>query len=137
MIRRPSNAISYQAAEILYVSGPQTSAQLLAAIYINPGSGSKVEKLVRAAASGWLVDIGGVFHLGDAARAHFDAIEMPTPAYVGQVAAPREPITPLDAVKPLSRKHIPDARGNRNDVPGYSVRDKATVRIAPMGSRQS
>lgn len=137
MTRPKSDSAAYQAAAIIHKSSPQTAAQLIGQIDFGSRPSNRVGKIESAAASGWLVDIGGVFHLGDAARAHFDAIEMPTPAYVGQVAAPREPITPLHEVKPLSRKHIPDARGNRNDVPGYSVRDKATVRIAPMGSRQS
>jgi hypothetical protein len=135
MTRPKSDSAAYQAAAIIHKSGPQTAAQLIGQIDFGSRPSNRVGKIESAAASGWLVDIGGVFHLGDAARAHFDAIEKPTPAYVGQVAAPREPITPLYAVKPL--KYLTNSRGNRDDVPGYSVRDKAAVRIAPMGSRQS
>jgi hypothetical protein len=129
---RPDSA-AYQAAAIIHASGPQSAPRLIAQINFGPQPSHKLRKIESAAASGWLVEVGGTFFLGDEARAFFDGIEKPIKKFVGQVAAPRLPITPLYAVKPLSKRFMPSSKGFRDDVPDYSVRDKMSFRTVAGG----
>jgi hypothetical protein len=114
MTRPKSDSAAYQAAAIIHKSGPQTAAQLIGQIDFGSRPSNRLGKIESAAASGWLVEVRDVFSLGDAARVFFDSIKAEMPKYVGQVAAPREPLTPL---------HLRPALKYKTDSSGSNVRD--------------
>jgi hypothetical protein len=118
----------YRAAEYLHHNKITTISQADLFLVVNFGTNHsiRVESMDRAIASGWLIDAGGgKIDIGPAARAHFDSLEAPAKKYVGQVATPRVPLRPFQACPPISQKNIPNIHGPRDDVPVFSVRERA------------
>ena len=114
----PANASIYRAALVIFEAGPQTTGALFASIDFGKAC-FRHEKIENAIRNGWLTDAGGKIGISDRARAYFGGKpEAPAVKYIGQVATTREPYVPA----PLSKRNIPSALGNRDDVPAYSVR---------------
>ena len=117
----PANAAIYRAALVIFEAGPQTHAALFASIdfgvaYLRTG---KLEGAIR---NGWLIDIDGKIGISDRARTYFSGKpETSAPKYIGQMATIREPYAYEAA--PLSKRFIPNSKGNRADVPEFSIRD--------------
>lgn len=128
MVNRGSAA--YLAAGYIFKNGPQLPDALFAAIDFGSNMSTRQEKLDRAVHSGWLTQGSTwVVDIGDRARAHFEAeagIEE-TAKPLGQIAAFREPVNVFTR-PPLSKKHIPNRRGSRQDVPEWSVRADASFK---------
>lgn len=116
----PANSAVYRAAAIIFADGPQPMADLFRAIDFGKLC-FRFEKMENAIRNGWLADVDGKIGISEFARVHFGGKpEAPTVKYSGQVATTREPYA-FDA-PPLSKRHIPNPQGFRDDVPKYSVR---------------
>jgi hypothetical protein len=108
----------YKAAELIYNDGPKTRAELFRAVDFADRK-RRFEKLARAIHSDWLVELpGALIGITDFAREHFDDDEQSTPAYVGQVAGPRD----MNLMQRPAYKSQLNPRGFRDDVPPSSVR---------------
>lgn len=115
---------SYVAARWIYDNGPRTDVELFAAGHFG-GRKSYDITLQRAITTGWLVVTErGQIACGEAALDHFDGVEKPV--WVGEKAA--SPSINLMTRPPLSRRHIPNPRGPRADVPDWSVRGPVSFR---------
>jgi len=118
----PRNGASYAAGHHLHKNGPLTEGELFAAIPFGSRSTPAEDVLQRALTSGWLsLRQDGKIDISSFARAHYDQLAGEAERPVGQIAAVR---TPADvfARPPLSKKHIPNPRGTRLDIPDWSVR---------------
>lgn len=130
-----ANIAAYKAGAMIYKEGPKTEVELFQAIDFGT-PGNRASKIANAIAGGWLIDIGGKIGIGEFARKHFAGEdEEPAPAYVGQVATVREPLTPLYSSPPLSAKYRVSSKGFRDDVPEYSVREQ--MRFSTLGGRSA
>ena len=117
----PANAAIHRAAFVIFEAGPQTPAALFASIDFGKAY-SRLGKIDSAIRNGWLIDIDGKVGISDRARTYFSGKpEASAPKYVGQMATIREPYAYEAA--PLSKRHIPNSKGNRADVPEFSIRD--------------
>jgi hypothetical protein len=111
------------AGEYVYKNGPTAEDALLSAVESPMPSYRKAESLQRAIQSGWLsVAQNGHIECTPLARAHYDEMGGKVPVkYIGQMAAPRLAVNAFER-PPLSKKHLPNSRGTRQDVPDWSVR---------------
>lgn len=120
------SAASYNAAAYIFEHGPQTPEQLYAVADFGHKMTHKQDKLDRALANGWLVQgSDGKIDIGTIARAHFaseseEGVEQDGKP-IGQIATPRQQSS-VFARPPLNKRHIPNPRGTRQDIPGWSVR---------------
>jgi hypothetical protein len=134
-IPKPDTA-SYRAAAHLYTVGPLTPAELFEAIACGDKPSSRLLMLESATRTNWLIEVAGKIAISETARAHFaslDAEEKPTPKWQGVAATPRpQPVSVYDRPA-LSRKYMPSTKGNRDDVPAFSVREKVSFRSVPTG----
>lgn len=109
------NSTAYQAAIHLCCEGPQTEPALFAAVHFGNRPDVCRERLALAIEDGWLVRVGALIDLSDAARAHLNG-GPEAEKYVGKVAGPRH-------VDLLHRKpYVPERRSVLRDVPDFSVR---------------
>ena len=124
---------AYAAGEYLYKHGPQSTPTLFAAVDFSGKSTRPEEALQRAVSYGWLLDRDGKIDISPSARAHFDALAgIVVVPYVGQIAAARE-VANVFTRPPLSKKHIPNPRGLRQDIPPWSVRSDASFKTVAGG----
>lgn len=122
--RAPFGSVAYLAGEYLHRNGPATEAELYVAVDFGCKAGKRAEKLQNAVTTGWLVQgPDNKFDIGRDARVFFnyktEDAEEPKP--VGQAAAPRDRSNVFTRPA-LDKKHIPNSRGLRQDVPSWSVR---------------
>ena len=124
----------YNAAAHIYQHGPQTRDQLFAVIDFGGKLTHMQDKLDRALASGWLVQVAdGQIDCGAVAREYFahkagEQDDKP----LGQIAAPRQQPNVFTR-PPLSKRHIPNPRGLRQDIPEWSVRAGASFKSLAGG----
>lgn len=123
----PTQSAAYRAAAHLHKSGQLPVAELFAQVNFPVQASQRTQVIDRALESGWLVETHRGIDIGDTARDHFDSLEQPKKKFVGQVATPREPLTPLYEGQ-LSAKYRVSSAGNRDDVPAYSVRSAPSFR---------
>jgi len=110
----------YKAAAHLEHSGPISSESLFAVVDFGPVAGRQV-KLNRAYELGWLQQTpAGTIDLTEGARQHF-ASKRPKEKYVGQIV-PAQYRGNVFASPGLSKKNIPSRRGQRDDIPAWSVK---------------
>lgn len=119
-IPSPTSA-AYLAAALIHRAGPIPRADLLGRITFSDHPHNAGQSLSATIRAGWLAETPEGVTLSDISRKHFGTQRVKS-AYVGLKAAPREPLTPLYARPPLSRKFIPSSKGTRDDVPEFSVR---------------
>lgn len=132
-----SNTTAYRAAAHLHKTGPLSRADLFAQVHLGPRPSVRDDAIDRAVANGWLTESPTQVACGIVLAAYFGGIEPPTvKAPTGQVAMPRQHLTPLYAQPSLSKRHIPNSRGNRDDVPEFSVRSAPSFRSVPTGGHQ-
>lgn len=130
-IRIPApHTASYRASAHLHKSGPLTPEQLLAAVHFAAKPSSRLISLDSVLRTGWLVEIAGKIDISEDARSFFEGVEPVKLA--GQIAAVRDHGSVYDRPA-LSRKHIPSSRGNRDDVPEFSVRAPVSFRTLAGG----
>lgn len=127
-----SQSAAYRAAALINKTGPIPRAELFAKVHFSHKPGNQKQMLDRAIASGWLEEIPAGVALTMFARSHFGDVEEPAAKYVGQVAEKRT-VIPVYERPALSRKHIPSSRGNRDDVPEFSVRAPVSFRTLAGG----
>jgi len=112
-----TSSAAYKAAALIDACGPQSVVGLFAAVDFGVEN-ARQEKLDRAMDIGWLTTTpAGSIDLTEATRKHF---ERPS-AYVGQIT-PAQYRGNVFASSGLSKKYIPSRRGQRNDIPAWSVR---------------
>lgn len=123
-VRTPNQGtVALLAGEYLYKNGPAQEHDLLLAGNTQRASEQRAA-IQHAASNGWLIVVdGGRFDCSAAARAYFDRLAGKAPAQkpMGKIAESRQMISAYDR-PPLSKKHIPNPRGTRQDVPAWSVR---------------
>lgn len=114
---------AYDAAILIHHGGPLHRSALFALVDFG-ATHNRNNTLDAAIDAGWLTEtLNGValtiraeHFLGDA------GIAKKAEPYVGQVAGPRTPLVSVWDVKPISKQHIPNRHGTRDDVPAFSVR---------------
>jgi hypothetical protein len=110
----------YLAAAHLERSGPLSSESLFVAIDFGP-TRTRQAKLEHAYQIDWLqVTPAGTIDLTESARQHF-AGKRPKEGYVGQIV-PAQYRPNVFASQGLSKKFIPSRRGQRDDIPAWSVK---------------
>ena len=115
----------YKAAELIMASGPLTLEALFVAVDFGVKS-SRAEKLRLAFEANWLVqDKDGQIDVTDFARKHI-AAQAPKKQYFGQIT-PSQYRPNVFESQGLSKKHIPNRRGQRNDIPAWSVRESVSL----------
>lgn len=118
-----SRSAVYKAAELIIATGPRTLESLFVAVDFGVKA-SRAEKLRLAFEANWLrQDDDGQIDVTDFARNHI-ASQAPKKQYIGQIA-PSTYRPSVFASQGLSKKNIPNRRGQRNDIPAWSVRDAA------------
>jgi hypothetical protein len=126
----------YRAANYLYHNhtAPISRLDLFLAVDFGAKLTTRADTINRAFNAGWLVDTGnGKVDISPAARATFEAPEKPAAKYQGIAATTREPLIPLYERQPLSAKYKTNSRGNRDDVPAFSVRAEVSFRTLAGG----
>jgi len=127
-----SRGAAYKACELIITEGPKTVEQLFVAIDFG-ARGTQKAKIHNAIEAGWMYETpAGTIDVTESVRAHF-AHQAPKEKYVGQVAPPAYRGNAFGPA--LNKKHIPNRRGLRADVPAWSVRD--TVTIVTIGRAES
>ena len=122
-----ADTAAYRAAAFIYKSGPLPRAELFAKVHFSELACNSSNMLRVAIGNGWLAEQSGVIALTDVSRVHFGGIAADAePKYIGEVATSRA--TNVFEGKPLSKKHIPSARGTRDGVPAFSLRDKPSFK---------
>jgi hypothetical protein len=114
----------YKAAELINRSGPYLLAELFAAVDFGPKN-TRQRKLDHAFDIGWLCKTAhGAVDVTGKTKQHF-AAQAPKQQYIGQItpAAHRPNVFSSSG---LSKRHIPNSRGTRQDIPPWSVRAAAT-----------
>lgn len=117
----PMHGAGYLAGAHIHANGPQTMAQLFAAVSFGVTPADRRNYLAKFVGSGWLTQSGDVIDISGAARTYFDALDKPAAEpYKGEVAGVRT----SDAMhsKPLRKAFIPSSKGFRDDIPEYSQR---------------
>jgi hypothetical protein len=122
---------AHRAAKHLHKTGTLSRADLFAQVHFGNTRSNREQMLDSAIANGWLIESQAGVAISPTLRAHFDSLEAPAPNFQGQVATSRAS-SAYDR-PPLSRKYIPNARGTRDDVLAFSVRDGA--RFATLGGK--
>lgn len=114
---------AFVAGEHLYKHGPMTERELFTAIDFGSKATVKADALQRSLRSGWLTEQqDGKIAISLYARVFYDRMAGIEPVkHVGQVAAPRQH-TDVFTRPALSKKHIPNVRGTRVDIPAWSMR---------------
>jgi hypothetical protein len=126
-----TRAAVYKAAELIVANGPQSREALSVAIDFGV-KGTHVEKLRQAIEGDWLVErASGLIDVTESTRAHF-ASQAPKEKYIGQIT-PAQYRPSVFASPGLSKKNIPSRRGQRDDIPAWSVRDKASLKSLSGG----
>ncbi|MFK3741411.1 hypothetical protein [Massilia sp. TN1-12] len=111
----------YKTAELIIATGPRTLESLFVAVDFGVKS-SRAEKLRLAFEANWLVqDKDGQIDVTDFARNHI-AAQTPKMQYIGEIT-PAQYRPNIYASQGLSKKNIPNRRGQRNDIPAWSVRE--------------
>jgi hypothetical protein len=124
---------AHRAAKHLHKTGTLSRADLFAQVHFGNTRSNREQMLDSAIANGWLIESQAGVAISPTLRAHFDSLEAPEPVYTGQIAGPR---TNSAYDRPaLSRKFIPNARGFRDDVPEFSVRQAQSFRSVPTGGK--
>ena len=119
----------------LHKSGPMAEADLFLAVDFGCAPSKRHERLNRAIGTGWIAQTeDGKLDCGQAARSHYDDLDsMPEEVKpIGQIAAFRQPVNVFDRPV-LSKKHIPNRQGMRQDVPDWSVREKPSFKSIAGG----
>ena len=133
--RAKRGTASYAAGEYLHKHGALTPHALFAVVDMGHKAGHQEDTLQRGIRSGWLVQQDdGKISISNFARVHYDQLEGEKVRPAGNVAALREP-TSVFTRPALSKKHIPNPRGLRQDIPAWSVREKASFKS--LGGGQS
>ena len=112
-----------QAGEYLYKNGPTVERELFEILSMVLRLRDPEESLQAAIRNRWLsVGGDGLIDCSAAARAHYDALAGKVESKpLGQIAAPRQAENAF-ACPTLSKKHMPNSRGTRQDIPAWSVR---------------
>lgn len=129
----PSNTASYRAAAHIHKVGPLTQEALFAAVSCGTKLAHRRHMIESALLIGWLVESRELIGLGDLAKSHFDDIELPK-APEGRKAE-RRTVIPVYERPALSKKYLTNSRGNRADVPEFSVRTAPSFRSVPTGGQ--
>lgn len=134
-----TNSPAYRAAAHLFHTGPLQAEVMFDQMGYDKKACRRRQALSRVLMTGWLVEGPRGVDLSDEARAHFAALPHAAPVvkekYVGQVAAPRLPLRPLYEGQ-LSAKFRVSSKGNRDDVPAFSVREEGfRSHSVPLGGR--
>jgi hypothetical protein len=108
----------YHAAVHIIANGPRTATRLFTEVDFG-ASWTRMSKLRAAIENGWLVETDAGIDVTDATRAHF-AAPAPKEPYIGQITPARYHADWRTGS--LSKKHIPNRRGPRADVPDWSVK---------------
>jgi hypothetical protein len=121
----------YKIGAMLFKRGPLPRAELFTHIKAGSSTENSARMLRRAIDDGWLTEINGAIYVGAIALSHFggDSTEESTPTYIGQVATSRA----SSAYESGTLSYRTNSKGNRDDIPPYSVRDG--VRFATLGGR--
>lgn len=107
-----AQSTAYRAAAHLHKNGPLTRAELFTQVEFPGRSSNRTQSLDAAIANGWLIETLTRLACGPDLVKHFDSLEAPaSPEYIGQIATPREPLTPLYDRPPLSSKYLTNSRG--------------------------
>jgi hypothetical protein len=110
----------YSAAVHIKQVGPLTADHLFLAVDFGTGSDAR-KKLSYAFEINWLRQTpDGKIELTESSTQHFAPTKQKVP-YVGQKAAPAYRGN-VFAGEGLSKKHIPNSRGTRSDIPAWSQR---------------
>lgn len=117
------DTFSFAAGRYLYKHGPMQERELLAGLASALRQHDQREALQCAVQAGWLrVVDGDVIDCSPFARAHYDQLEGKVEIKpLGEIAAPREAVNAFQRPA-LSKKHMPNSRGSRVDIPAWSVR---------------
>lgn len=119
------DTFSFAAGEHLYKNGPMHERDLLANLVCGLRANDQREALQGAIQAGWLrIAADDKIECSPFARAHYDQREGKIAVKsTGDVALPRLAFNAFQR-PPLSKRHIPNSRGSRQDVPAWSVRIK-------------
>jgi hypothetical protein len=124
---------AHRAAKHLHKTGTLSRADLFAQVHFGAKRSNREQMLDSAIANGWLIESRAGVAISPMLRAHFDSLEAPKPVkFIGSTAGPRDTGSAYDRPQ-LSRKFIPNARGFRDDVPEFSVRQSQSFRSVPTG----
>ena len=127
------SATIYAAAALIENKGPMHRAELFAAMDFGPEK-TRENKLREAFQTDWLCETpAGQIDLTEFSLRHFDRQKPGAPEYIGQITPAQ--YRPDVFATTLSKKHIPNRRGLRADVPAWSVRE--TVSIKTIGGREA
>jgi hypothetical protein len=119
------HSAAYAAGALIYQEGSKPEADLFARVDYGHAPNRRKINLERDIESGWLRRVAGNrIALTDWALTYYEnepAAE--EPKFVGRPAAPRQ----VDVMQrpPISKRFIPNPRGQRDDVPAWSVRETA------------
>lgn len=110
----------YKAAAMINRSGPLLLAELFAAVDFGPKH-TRQHKLDHAFDIGWLCKTEyGAIDVTEKTKHHFVA-QQPKDQYIGQFT-PAQYRPNVFASSGLSKRHIPNSRGTRQDIPAWSHR---------------
>lgn len=110
----------YKAAEVIVARGPHAREALLVAVDFGV-QGTHTDKLKQAFDGGWLyLRADGLIDVTEFARNHI-AAQAPKEKYIGQIT-PSQYRPNVFESQGLSKKNIPNRRGQRNDIPAWSVK---------------
>lgn len=107
--------------QYLHKNGPQHETDLYLVIDFGCAPSKRSLRLEGAIRDGWIVVDAERLACGAEARAHYGQLEGDADNKpIGQIATSR--MANVFERPVLNRKHIPNARGMRQDVPAWSVR---------------
>jgi len=122
-IPNTSSAI-YKAAALIDVQGPMFASALFEAVDFGIQA-ERMNKLRHAFDLRWLCETpAGTVDLTENSRQHFVS-RRPKEKYIGQIV-PAQYRPNVFASPGLSKKNIPSRRGQRDDIPAWSVRANPT-----------
>jgi hypothetical protein len=109
--------------EFIYKNGPQTEIALRVNADLGGKSSDRTSAVQNSIRSGWLtIQADGRIGCSATAREHYDSLHgIKAHKPLGQLATLRERGNVYER-PPLSKRHIPNSRGLRDDVPAWSVR---------------
>lgn len=127
-----TQATRYKIGAMLYKRGPLPRAELFTHIKAGSSTENSGRMLSRAISDGWLIETNGAIWLGPIALLHFGGdSEESAPAYVGQKATSRA----SSAYESGTLRYRTNSKGNRDDIPPYSVRQSQSFRSVPTGGK--
>jgi hypothetical protein len=142
MTKKKSGIVAGSIADLvgqyLHKHGPQHEADLYLVIDFGCAACKRSQRIEGAIRDGWIVLDGDRLACGAAARAHYSEMENDEAngfRLVGEKATSRDQGNVFDRPA-LSRKHIPNARGMREDVPAWSVREAGFCMKTVSGGEQ-